>query len=272
MNTKYIFLDVDGTLVDFKCTMPESARVALIEAQKNGHKLIISTGRFLAQIYPWLLETIHFDGIVTSSGANIVYEGERVFVKHFTREQLIHLDNCFRKVDACYSCQIEEALISTEEDYARMCVILAKAGASPEAIESFRSDLIAKPMYELEGVQKAIYCGAELDLGSMRALLGDKFNIDPFSFMNMPSSCGEVNLAEINKGNAIKILMDRIGADILDTIAFGDGGNDITMIKVAGVGVAMGNAVDEVKSVADMVTDDIDKDGIYNAFVRLGVI
>lgn len=63
-----------------------------------------------------------------------------------------------------------------------------------------------------------------------------------------------------------------LGIGISDTMAFGDGGNDISIIKTAGTGVAMGNATDGVKAVADYVTDDIESDGISNALRRFGII
>ena len=67
-------------------------------------------------------------------------------------------------------------------------------------------------------------------------------------------------------------LIDHIGADVRDTIAVGDAGNDITIIRAAGIGVAMGNATDEIKAAANMITDPIGEGGIYNAFLRLGLI
>ena len=58
MNRKYIFLDVDGTLVDFNGRLPFSAETALRAAQQNGHRLILCTGRQKSQIYPWPPEKI----------------------------------------------------------------------------------------------------------------------------------------------------------------------------------------------------------------------
>ena len=55
-------------------------------------------------------------------------------------------------------------------------------------------------------------------------------------------------------------------------MAFGDGGNDMSMLRHAGVGIAMGNAEDKVKAVADYVTDTVDADGIYKALKKLGVL
>lgn len=62
------------------------------------------------------------------------------------------------------------------------------------------------------------------------------------------------------------------GVDRADMVAFGDGGNDIPMLRGAGTGVAMGNGSDEVKAAADMVTDRIDSDGIAKALRSLGII
>ncbi len=60
-------------------------------------------------------------------------------------------------------------------------------------------------------------------------------------------------------------------ADVI-ALAFGDGGNDVSMLRAAGIGIAMGGASDLVKSSADYITDDVDDDGIYNTLVYFGVI
>ncbi len=270
--SKYIFLDVDGTLVGYDGCMSETTELALRQAQNNGHKLIVSTGRFLGQIYPWLLKRINFDGIITSSGANVKYHGKTVFTKFFTPRQLRYLSECYKEAGASTLCHLEDTLISTEEDLTRSREVLRAIGLSDYAV----GELLGKVRYgdvtKQTCGEKSIYIGSRYGIDKMRELLGCEYNIDRYSFAGVPDTFGEVNLADVSKARGICELISAIGADMNDTIAIGDGGNDISMIKTAHVGVAMGNAHEYVKRVADMVTDDVDKNGIYVAFRELGLI
>ena len=67
-------------------------------------------------------------------------------------------------------------------------------------------------------------------------------------------------------------MADYLGLNISETMAFGDGGNDITIVQEAGIGVAMGNAGDNLKAVADYITTSVDEDGVMNALLKYGVI
>ena len=78
--------------------------------------------------------------------------------------------------------------------------------------------------------------------------------------------------ADGGKPRGIRCFMEHHGFSREQTMAFGDGGNDIAMLRFAGIGVAMGNANDEVKAVADYVTDDVDHDGIMNALLHFGIL
>ena len=83
--------------------------------------------------------------------------------------------------------------------------------------------------------------------------------------------------ADVNtKGGGKHIGMDKViehyGIKLEETIAFGDGGNDISMIKHAHIGIAMGNANEELKEIADYITDDVDNDGIFNALKHFNII
>lgn len=74
------------------------------------------------------------------------------------------------------------------------------------------------------------------------------------------------------KAHGIRVMAEYCGVAMKDTVAFGDGGNDIPMLIEAGIGVAMGNASGNVKNVADYVTTSVDEDGIQNALIGLGII
>ena len=68
-----------------------------------------------------------------------------------------------------------------------------------------------------------------------------------------------------------ELVCQYVGADIQDTVAFGDSMNDAAMLERAGRGVAMGNACDELKSLADAVCEDVSHDGVYHEFYRMGL-
>ena len=75
-----------------------------------------------------------------------------------------------------------------------------------------------------------------------------------------------------DKGQALRLMAQHEGFDVAHTIAFGDGGNDATMVREAGIGVAMGNAIEDLKRDADYVTTSVDDDGVALALRHFGVI
>ena len=93
MDCKYIFLDIDGTLVDFQGKLADSALKALETAKSNGHKLFVCTGRQRSQIYQWLLEKVEFDGAVCSSGAYVMADGECIAQHCFSKEYITFLSD-----------------------------------------------------------------------------------------------------------------------------------------------------------------------------------
>ena len=117
-------------------------------------------------------------------------------------------------------------------------------------------------------IEKGIYIDSGKTLDEVRGLLGRNFRVDGYSFGNIPQTSGEVTLREVTKASAIDVLCEHLGVDLADTVAIGDGSNDIEMIKRAGLGIAMGNASDEVKAAADLVTDRIEDDGFSKAVLR----
>ena len=82
----------------------------------------------------------------------------------------------------------------------------------------------------------------------------------------------DVTARGADKGKALQRMAEHLGMDISETMAFGDGGNDKSIICAAGIGVAMGNAIDDVKALASYVTDHVDNDGVSKALRHFGII
>lgn len=83
---------------------------------------------------------------------------------------------------------------------------------------------------------------------------------------------GDLGPTGITKKHAIEVLLDHLDADQKDTISFGDAKIDLSMFELCDYNVAMGNGGTEIKEAADYITDDVNEDGLYNAFVHLGLI
>lgn len=78
----------------------------------------------------------------------------------------------------------------------------------------------------------------------------------------------EINYKDVSKGNAIKSLLDKYNIKEEELVCIGDNENDISMIKLAGLGIAMGNAISEVKNIADYITDTNKRDGVAKAIEK----
>jgi len=96
--------------------------------------------------------------------------------------------------------------------------------------------------------------------------------INAHSEIGLSDGCWSIAVNGVSKAVGIINVASLLGFSMSDVIALGDGHNDIAMIIAAGVGVAMGNASDEIKAVADIITDSVQDDGLYKVFEKLGVI
>jgi len=155
---------------------------------------------------------------------------------------------------------------------------MIERGNPPELIDSVIGDTVTTTEPKsLTCVEKLAYYDSPFGIEEIKSLLGDYFEVVTYSLGKAPEGKpetfhGEINFDGTSKATGIKKFMEIVGAPLSDTIAVGDSGNDLEMIKFASIGVAMGNASEDVKVAADLVTTGIDEDGIYNAFVKLGLI
>lgn len=275
MEKKYIFLDIDGTLVGYDAQIPPSAIRALKLARANGHRVIIATGRQMSQIYPSLLSALDFDGIIASTGAHVECQGELIYQSVIEGENLKCILDYFKREKICH------LMLTATEQYSDgtfgeiVLPYMRRVGYNEDLIhDTYGTVQPACSPYELPGVEKFSYFLAAKTTEEISCDLGGRFYVVDYSIGNIKTEkhFGEITLAGVNKGSAIKRYMAHVGVSTEHAVAVGDSGNDIDMIECCGIGVAMGNATDTIKAAADLITTDVDKDGIYNAFFRLGLI
>ncbi|WP_296878864.1 Cof-type HAD-IIB family hydrolase [Thomasclavelia sp.] len=275
---KIIFIDVDGTLVDYENKLPESATKAIRQARKNGHKIYICTGRSKAEVYPYIWD-IGLDGMIGGNGSYV--EDNDTIVMH----QLITLEQCKHIVDWLHERGLEFYLESNNglfasENFETVGEPVIQEYSKRKGKEN--SDKIT-----VKDVFPEMIYGGELyrdDLNKVSFILNSyQDHLDSIEeFPDLKPGTwggkgevalfGDLGVKDITKAHAIDALLEYLGADIKDTFAFGDAKVDIPMLEYCEVGVAMNSGGDEIKEMADYVTDDVDKDGLYNAFVHFGLI
>lgn len=273
MHKKIIFLDVDGTLVDFHGDLPESAREAVLQAKANGHRLVVCTGRLKAQIYPQVL-AMGFDGIIASAGAYVECDGREIYRHVVDSEHLRRITDYFEAADIAYCYQTADGVIVTESNQRRINQRFFDAGMDEAKIKKVMIvDIRAVDhIGDRKDVEKGAYYDSGRTVGELQEALGDYFKVEASSYEKGDSDSGEFTCAGVNKATGIARYVKWVGADMKDTIGVGDGPNDMEMLRTVAVSVAMGNASEDLKALADVVTDDVGEDGIKNAFRKLGLI
>ena len=275
MKTKYVFLDIDGTLVGYDSKIPESALKALELAKANGHKIIIASGRAYCMIYPELLRAVDFDGIISSGGACVMVDGKVIFESYIKGEDLAFVIDYFRANGINY------LLMSKDDIYAEpvfnkyILPGMIKAGYNEDLVrQAYGTNIEVDDVCKITCGNKIAYFTSPFKPDRISSALQERFYVVDFSVGKTEKSnfFGEMNNGGVNKASGIDEYLKCVGGSIEDTIAIGDSANDLEMLEHAAVAVAMGNGTDAAKNAADFVTTAVDKDGIYNAFVKLGLI
>lgn len=273
MHNKIVFLDIDGTLMDFQGSLPESARKALMLAKEAGHRLVLCTGRTKSEIYPEL-KAMEFDGIIGAAGAYVECGGQTIYRHVIAQDKLVHMLDYFDSNQLTYCLQTSEGVVMTAKNRIGFRDYFLSVGLSEELIWK----ILAANIIEEEdsrkrnNVEKVAYYGAPIFADEVQRVLGDYFKVTGASYGDNTVSNGEITCTGETKATGIQRYMDFIGADIEETISIGDSLNDVDMLSKTAVAVAMGNAKPETKAIADYITDDVRRDGLWKAFKYLGLI
>ncbi len=257
-----LFFDIDGTLVSFEThKVPQSAVEGLQKAHDRGNKIIISTGRPYCIInnLTELQDRNLIDGYITMNGS-YCFAGDKVLYKSpIPAEDVATL--CRICAEHGYPC-----IVVTEKE---LKVVNPDSQVHMIFNEFLNVDEIDETTFEeaqkSEVYQMTPFFDAEAETAIAPLMPGCEFNRWYPAFVDVTAKGN-------TKARGVMTMLDSLGLPLSASIAFGDGGNDVPMLKEAAVGVAMGNSAPDVQKEADMVTDSVDNDGILNALKRLDII
>lgn len=278
MERRAVFLDVDGTLVNHRGLVPDSARAAVQAARANGHLVFLCTGRSLSALWRSILD-IGFDGLVAAAGG-YVETGGRVLVHHHVPvDDLRRVTGYFAQRGVEYLLESNDGVFGSPGVRDRIQRILAESIADDDLLAevergfmSFVDRIQVREDPDGLHVNKVSFLGSDVTLDEIRAEFDGAFDVIPSTVPLFGPNSGELSLRGVHKASGIQVLIDHLGIPREHTVAFGDGFNDLEMLEFAGVGVAMGQAPEAVAARADRRTGSPDEDGIRTGFAALGLI
>ena len=275
---KILFLDVDGTIVDYEGNIPASCAAAIRAARAAGQLVYMCTSRSRAEIPPEL-EAIGFDGMIGGNGSYVESAGEVVMHELITPEQCRHIVDWLHGRGLEFYLESNNGLFASENfREAARPVLRAYAGRKGvEHVEELDTDDIihglvyGAPLYRDDLNKVSFILSSYQDhLDSIEEF--PDLECHTWGGAGETALFGDLGVRGITKAHAVDTLLGHLGARRADTVAFGDAKVDIPMFEACGASVAMGSGGEECRAAADYVTTAVDDDGIYNAFVHLGLI
>lgn len=263
-----IALDLDGTLLNSSGEISPRTHDALLRCADAGIEIVPTTGRFFGAMPQFIRELPFLHYAITINGAAVfdIRRGETVCSEAIALPDAIALMQYLDTLPVCYDCYVNNAAYMTADLRSR----IAEFTDSPKYIKMVLA--LRQPVDELkaylsaqsEPVQKVMLFTRHPEVRKeILEHLSERFPMLVAS-SSTPDNV-EINQVNANKGRALYLLADYLGIPRTDTMSFGDGLNDLSMILAAGIGVAMANSEAAVLEAADYVTGDCDSDGIADA-------
>lgn len=259
---KMIFFDIDGTLLASKqgqYFIPDGTLEAIETARQNGHRTAICTGRqepFIQKIFGDF-----FTSYIAMNGTHVVADGKTILQTLFSLERVKEIMEHFDSFGVPYN------FIGNRQSWGR--------NLTPEMID------VMNRVYHLDNYVHTDWIPEEVKAGALDCIFTgpehyekcrSAFTGSMVLNLHPGGLSGDLSFPNHDKAEAIRYFCKHEGIDLKDTVAFGDGSNDITMLKTVGIGVAMKNGVPEALAVADHVTDSLLENGIENGLRHLGLI
>lgn len=264
MSSKLLFFDIDGTLItEGPGVMPESVKLALEKARRNGHLLFINTGRTKTTI-PKKISDLNFDGYVCGCGTNIFLHGKELFSRKLTNEFCKNLVYKLRKYkvfvlyEASHAIYFDHTFPNAEKWIDSAEKLFQFKGGNIE-------DVLQSDTLTYDKILAMLPPTPENE--ELKSYLSQYFQcIDRSNHMY------EIIQKGFSKATGIDFLCEYLQKDKSDCYVFGDSENDRAMLEAVSNSIAMGNAPQPIKEICSYVTASVEEDGIYKAMEHLNLI
>lgn len=271
MAIRIILLDLDGTLLSSDKTLPSENRTALERAAAKGIHIVPATGRFYRGIPAALRELPFIRYAVCVNGAQI-YDAKEDAVLHRAEIPLSLAMRVFDRLDrlpVIYDCYLDSTGYMSREFYGKIDeyivdpIINRMIKDLRTPVDDFKGYLIQQG----RSLQKILMFFKDMDARA-RALESLPGEFPELAVTTAIENNIELNVASATKGNGLRLLCRHLGIDPAEAMAFGDGTNDLSMLRAAGMGVAMKNAARSLLDAADYVTASNDECGVAKAIEK----
>ena len=260
-----VFLDVDGTYAHHG-VVPDAHVAAVRAAREGGVRVLLCTGRPISAL-PDSLTAAGFDGYVCSAGAYAVLQSRLLLDIRFPAQLAARVVAALNAHGTHYILESPQGLFARAGDAAMLA--RARLAYDPE----YRAK---NPIKELDPTvqvefAKVVCLGGDTPLIEVAREIGPEVAIVPTSIPEVGAGAGEIYMTHITKAVGMREVMDALGVDRDNVIAFGDGLNDVEMLELAGTGVAIEGSHPRVLAAADRTARGPEQAGLAAAFAELGL-
>ncbi len=264
---RIIALDIDGTLTNSRKTISLRTKSKLITFQKNGGRIVLASGRPTMGVAPYAadLRLREFGGYIMPYNGGCIVDcrtGNSLYRNYLSASYIPQICSVIKDYPVGIN-TYSDGKILVGHKLNKYAELEARINRMPlEYITDFEGTVT-------EDVPKCLLSGEPEVISELEQVLSRRFQGELGIFRSEPFFL-EIVPVSVDKAQSLERLLRAINISTDECIAFGDGFNDITMIRYAGLGVAMDNASDTVKSAADYVTASNDEDGIACLLSEMG--
>lgn len=254
---KVVFFDLDGTLMSDDKTILPSTKEALRALREKGIITVICTGR-APKMFRELLSDLEFDSYISMNGQHVVYEGEELYSNPMNTELLTELSSFAKENGHGITYSNHDMFAVNQADHP---LVEGSLGSLKIRYPEVDSEIfVHSPVHQIQ-----LY-------GNMEDIESYKKHYPDYDFIRWNENAVDMLPKGASKAVGVLKVMEHLDIPVENSYAFGDGPNDFELIECVGTGIAMGNAIPELKEKADLVTDTCSNDGIMKGLLTCGLL